>query len=529
MATKTNYKLILILLIIIAFFIRLPGLNHFAAMDEKGWLSSEFWLNWHPPLSILMHTLFRFILGSNVWVSKLLMLLVGLVNICLVYFVSKDLFSEKAAIFAAGLMTFGAYPTLASLQIDIDGSFLMMFYLLSTWMFLKYEKTKERKWLVLTGIGSGLAMLTKFPGVFIFGILGLYYLLKTKNIVKTFKVFVPVILVGLVVFSIYPLTVLASGSSMLADNLRHFSRYTSPGEFNLGLLLVQYMLSVIWLGPLFIVLFLISVKKWNKKYLLPIVWISLIFVFYTFVNTDNFKPIERYFTVLLAPLSMIVGNFLSKAKIKISKTLIVSFIASLVLIFIFSQSADFINFYPKTAFVSRAMSLDWNFYLPITGSSGPIGFFLDFQVVGFSFLVSMLLLGAYLGLKNKKTSAVILAVIIGVGFGYNVFVMQEFLFSTTSPSVNKISYEVLDYIKDNEYDEVKVFRNTAFQYYLPHLNVTILDFEDEFSEEEIIGDFAIIDFPTINKESILWEKLSRCQKVGFFEDKGVVLGYLFYC
>lgn len=530
---------IFFLILILALIIRLPGLFHFAAVDEIGWLSWDEWKNWHPPLSILVHSFFRLVFGNFVWVSKLLLMLVGLANICLVYLIARRVYNNKSALFSAAIMAFSAYSILASLQIDIDGSFLMFFYLLSSFSFVEFEQTKKRKWKVLTGVFAGLAILTKYPGIFILGILFVYKILKEKKVAGAIRLFIPITLIALSIFSIFPISSLIIGSGSFTDSINHLVKYVSPGEFNLALLVIQYLLSVIWLGPFFLFLLLLSLKKVGRKDYLFLIWIFVIIIFYTFVNSDNFKPIERYFAILVAPLSLIIGNYLSKIKLNKKHLMIFSivFLFSTITLLMFNGQGDFIPFYPKTAFIQRAIDFEWNFYLPITGSSGPIGFFVNFNVIAYSFIFTSAAAFVLFFMKPRAFK-VLVCLLLAVSISYNFFIVQEYLTSSTTPSVNKVSYELLDYSTTNHLEEpIYVFRNKVFRHYLQDFydDIRIINFDSEFNQDKVddirsnAKTVIVIDFPTMNKESFLWQEINACKKEGEFSDKGVILGYVFIC
>jgi len=62
-----------------------------------------------------------------------------------------------------------------------------------------------------------------------------------------------------------------------------------------------------------------------------------------------------------------------------------------------------------------------------------------------------------------------------------------------------------------------------------------LDFKDEYDEDtaalihEKKPTVVVIDFPAINKQSILWQTLMECKLTNIYKDKEIVLGYIFDC
>jgi len=533
---------ILLLIILFALAIRVLGLFQVAAYDEHCWLGWNECPIWHPPLSQLSHLLFREIFGSFDWVGRSFIVLIGITNLVLVYLLSKKLYNKKAALFAAALMAFGAYPLLASLQLDIDGSFLLLFYLLTTLFFVEYEQTKRSLWLVLAGLAFGLSLLSKYSGIFILPILGLYHILKNRNILWSVKTFIPLALIGLVVFSFFPLISILTHSILFQESITHLQGYAGSAAINIPLLLIQYLLSLIWMGPLLIGLLALSLIRPRKQDLLSWIWITLIFVVYTLLNKDNFRPLERYFIILVAPLSMIGGNYLSRLNLNKKHLIVLSALTliSLSTLLALNLKGDLLPFYPKEAFINRALSLDWNFYLPITGSSGPIGFFLNFGAIAFCFIssVACISLSFIFWSRKRAISAWLIVIFLAISLSSNLFVVQEFLLSSTSPNINKISRQLIDYSLSHELNQpVFVFRNYAFRYYLreKYGDITPIDFElenDEQKVDELVkarGTVIVVDFPKINEKSIFWQKIQTCKLVKNFEDKKLKLGYIFDC
>jgi predicted membrane-bound dolichyl-phosphate-mannose-protein mannosyltransferase len=537
-----NEKKLLFALLLVALIIRLPGFLLVANTDEYAWLTIRTWANWHPPLSILSHTLFSYLLGSQVWVSRLLIILIGLANLLLVYLLAKELYTQKAAIISGLIMAFGAYPLLASLQIDIDGSFLLLFYLLTSFFAVKYLKTGRNNWLYLAGISFGAGMLSKYTGLFILPILFVYYLLEKRPPLNAVKSVAIIFLIGALVFSLFPLISLLIGSESFLGTIGHLARYTTARDINFSMLLIQYLLSVLWMGPFLLGLSLLAIQKKDSGSRLPLAWLVLIVLFYTLLNKDNFKPIERYFTVLIAPMALLIGNYLSKVRFD-KKQILCCILSSILLFsafFLINTKGDIINFYPKQGYIERALSLDWNFYMPITGSSGPVGFYINFYIIAISFILAGLLLALHLGLRlahMEKASKWLLIALLSVGAAYNLMFVQELLFSPTSPNINQINIDMLDYARAHNLPApVYIFRNYAWGYYLGdrYGELNYLDFgiendEGKINEATNNSTLLIIDFPQINKDSGFWKSLSKCELKAEFEDKGVILGYVYKC
>jgi hypothetical protein len=107
-----------------------------------------------------------------------------------------------------------------------------------------------------------------------------------------------------------------------------------------------------------------------------------------------------------------------------------------------------------------------------------------------------------------------------------------------APNINKVSGQLIDYsLHGNLSKPIYVFRNYALKYYLGETygEINTLDFDIENNSQEVEkilssgGTVLVIDFPKINEDSLFWQGLQGCKLLKSFEDKNVVLGYVFSC
>ena len=123
-----------------------------------------------------------------------------------------------------------------------------------------------------------------------------------------------------------------------------------------------------------------------------------------------------------------------------------------------------------------------------------------------------------------------------------------------------MSNEAVTYLLKEDYKlPLFVFRNIGFEYYLEDRfgrsrdeignlcntysdsscieksKTYYLDFNDESKKETISlidknhPTVAVIDYPQINKQSGLWQRLMKCDIAKTFSDKGMTIGYVFSC
>ncbi|MGV8150744.1 MAG: ArnT family glycosyltransferase [Candidatus Woesearchaeota archaeon] len=551
------------------------------------------------PLTTWTRILFSSIFGINTITLKLVSIIFGLLTILISYYLAKEIYDEKTAIWTTIIMGLSAWYVLGTTSISFDASFLTFYYVLTIFCFVKYinndtnnnnnikhKKSHFRKnyWLYLAGISFGLAMLTKLNAILIVLILIIYYFFKKipwsshkDNNKKTYRNLILLIhnfiknfsiigITSLLIFSIFPILAYFTDWSYFTIVMGHTAVFSNP-SFNISLLLIQFFLAIVWIGPFLIGSYFLKLILFEKKDILMNIWIIVVAIFFTFVVQENFRPLERYFFVILPALSILAANTITKFKFE-KKHLVIFLISTIfftISFFLLNINNETIPFYPKTEFITKALEFQWNFNVPFTGDQGPIGMNVAFSMIAISFIITatLLVIMAYYFLlekkkeyanfslnkkiknnekksSNKKISkalSYLFLMFLAITFSYNIFMLQEMIFNTTHPNIDKINKETIAYANSvNLKEPVFVFRNNAFKYYIgyKYQNIQMLDFRDEYNMTTIQrirsgGSIIIIDFPSINKNSPLWTEINECTKIKEFSDKGQILGHIFEC
>ncbi len=488
-----------------------------------------------PPLTNWTRILFTEIFGLSVQSIRLASITFGLLSILLTFLIARLLYDEKTALLAAALLVISAWHILGTTAIAFDGAFLTFYYLLTIFCFLNYYSSKNRLWLVLTGVSFGLAMLTKYNAILIIPILLVYSLLKRDSLKKILKDYAIIGLAGIIVFAAFPALSYATDFSYFITTLHHTKVFASQG-LDLALLLIQYLLAAVWLGPLFIGLYLLSWFNRDKRDWLFHAWIAVVFIFFTFVVQDNFRPVERYFLVLLPALAILGSKTLLNFRFWKEKKILISSLAIsfLMLFYLNLSSQTTLPFYPKTNFIDAVTSGNLNVLLPFTGDQGPIGMHVALNGILLVFALSAISLALFFIYRKP----ILLALFLGVALSHNFIMAEEHLLSLTHPDINKVSKETLDIADSLTLKEpIYIFRNYGYRLYLEqkYSDIRILDFDDEFNAtvaQDIIQKHAsviVVDFPTLNKDSLLWKTLQDCTLIQDVKDKGTVLGHIFSC
>lgn len=389
MMKKTKLIKYILVILLFALFLRIINIQKTIVFDEYTVLQSA--TNYNEaglskfteltPLSSWIIIFFKELFGNTEIVMKLTSIFMGISTIFVLYLLTKEIYNEKAALWAIILISISAWNILGTTSISIDGAFLTFFYILTIFFYFKYIKLNTRVWLYLTGVAFGLAMLTKLNAILIIPIILMYSLFNEgiQNIKskleqiefykKLFFDFLIIFILSILVFSIFPILAYITDWSYFQIVLGHTKVFTNV-SFNLSLLAIQFMLAIFWAGPLFIGLYILALFNFEKKDILLYSWIATVFLFFTFVVQENFRPIERYFMVFLPALCILGGRFLSKIKFdkKQIAFLMVSFLIFFGIILLLNiLPSNTIPFYPKINFINSIINLNWNFLVPFTG------------------------------------------------------------------------------------------------------------------------------------------------------------------
>lgn len=156
-------------------------------IDEAYYYSYTLYPEWsyfdHPPMVGLFGKISTIIFGVD---SELgfrgLPLIVGTVNLILIFYTAKAIKNAMAGLIAALLYSASIYGSVISGSFILPDSPLNLFWLLSLFFIVKYYKTqcKNGYYLVLFGIAAGLAFLSKYSALFLW--LGMIlFLLREKQ------------------------------------------------------------------------------------------------------------------------------------------------------------------------------------------------------------------------------------------------------------------------------------------------------------------------------------------------------------
>lgn len=156
-----------------------PDWSHFDHPPMVGWVIQLFSLN------LLLDSEFFIRLASVVFMTA---------NTYIIYRIGKDIKDAQTGFYAALLFTASIYAFVITGIFIMPDTPLMLFWLLAFWMAAKAEKKQN---LVLFGLFAGLAMLSKYSGVFLWVGMGLYILIFNRKQLKNPYLYISLLLSAL--------------------------------------------------------------------------------------------------------------------------------------------------------------------------------------------------------------------------------------------------------------------------------------------------------------------------------------------
>lgn len=154
--------------------------------DEVYYWTYALYPDWshfdHPPMVGWMIQLFSLnLLFDNEFFIRLASVVIMTANTYIIYRIGKDIKDTRTGLYAALLYTASIYSFVITGIFIMPDTPLMLFWLLAVWMAIKSEKNQ---YLVFFGLFAGLAMLSKYSGIFLWGGMLLYILVFNRKQLK---------------------------------------------------------------------------------------------------------------------------------------------------------------------------------------------------------------------------------------------------------------------------------------------------------------------------------------------------------
>ncbi|MEI7512151.1 MAG: glycosyltransferase family 39 protein [Candidatus Uhrbacteria bacterium] len=448
---KQKHWLIACVLLFVLFVgLRLPLLSQIYHQDEYKWAQIEdpkYGLQGsipHPPLVETLYRAWGGVFGYDY--LRGLPLLVTCVNILLGMFLVRRWFGEKAALWYGLILTVMTASLQASTQIDIDGAFLPLWSLIAFWGATDIKDPKLRKrGIVILAIAMFGGFITKISYILVPIVLIAEALFDGRLKVKRSY------LISAFTFSILAVVLWISP---VLNGIGFVTYAKSFGFLNIHRdyfeLLLLCLKSTVLLGPVAVVA-LLSAFKQPKRYMFQILLVVSQLLFYIVIFDFTHRTLERYLLALALPIAMVAGDALSQWMDREAIRSKGGWIGALIVLALFSGLTfvlpkEAIPLHPKEQFVQKVVHMDLGFLIPISGGSGPIGFFVPTDVTIFSFAIVMILC-AFLVFK-KQDKRLILPLILLL-FAFPLLADEEFSFGKLFGNASRLAIDATAWVNNN--------------------------------------------------------------------------------
>lgn len=490
----------------------------------------------HPPIGEFLYRQAGFLIGYDNF--RIVPFVFGLLNLFLLFYLSKIIFNSKTALWITGLFTISFYSLLASLMVDTDGAIMPFFLLLSSIAYYKiriqnFSLSKQSyKWLVLLLISVVCGFLVKVSFFLVPTSLALDFLIQ-KRVFSNNKLLLKYLLYGLGVVVFFAVILFLAKTIFpffdLSKAIKYWEHFANFSNRGWGQTSIQFIKALFYLSPLLVITPFVADKEILKDTRPFVLFVALGLIFYILLFDFSIGALDRYFQFLIVPLCIISGAVLSKyIEYKKDYRLICPIIIS-VAIFLLQFLYHFVpSLHPKSEWINRIMSLKWNFLYPFSGGSGPLGFYISFAFIGLFWVSSFILFLAFL--KNRNLKGFVLLGLLVFGLFYNIVFIQEYLFGKINGYAPALVRDATEFIKnnpdikkvvvynDNGGDEIrKTGKYEKRLYTSPQFDVkqkveTINNFSGHYLE---------IDIPPIDPKSVYREYLDSCVLVFDKNDKKI--------
>jgi hypothetical protein len=485
------------------------------------------------------------VVGSGIGYEhlRLVPIVISFAVLALLFVYTRRRFGIGAGLSAVGVYVFSAYGILGSVQIDIDGAFLPLFTLMA---FLGYEllldaKTKKARMLALALLGGAtvLGFSAKLAFLLVPVTLIGHYLLTRPGVGDLIKKHMRALVVA------GGVAALLLGLMFIFWEQIYFFRYvdnfTSFSGRDYVQVLFQCVKAALYLSP--VVLGLVLGVRHARDLSLWFVFLGANIAFYFVLFDFTHRTFDRYLLFIVLPMAVILGVTFARAYERVAQGLQKHFLtmlaASGILAFVITQVLAtlphrVIPLIPKTAFIESFLSLRLDFLLPMTGGSGPVGYYLPVDALlllwGFALLALFL---CFVGTERVRTYA--LAVFIGVSFAHTALVTHEYLTGARYGYLPQVVQELLAEIKNQDLGPILTYNDIgAYELhemgkygarFYPHTEFVASNIEKLKAHE---GEFLVVGLPLIAPDSVYGRFFASCGILAEASD-GVIAGKVLNC
>ncbi len=529
---KHEWFIVLVLLLTFI-LIRLPGVNSPLHQDEYKWpvIVNPATANGveipHPPIGEFIYRTAGEIIGFNVH-FRFVPLFFGAINLLMLYYFLRMNFGRLVAIIGATLFTLSYFSILASLMVDTDGQIIPFFFLLALIGYGKSQISSGKKrisWLVLLAVASILGFFVKVSFALVICAITADWLwgkksqMTKKDVLEYLGYGFGGILILIILLFLSQYVFNFFNLSKALAYWEHFANL-NRNWFQTG---IQVVKAILYTSPfiLFVPFFL---SKEDIKKIRPfLLYIIFGMIFYTILFDFSIGALDRYLQFLIIPLcaisAVVIVSVMQSGDNKRNREYIFLGTIFALILFMTVFVPHFVpSLQPKSAWISRALSLKWNFLYPFFGGSGPLGFYVSFLFMALSWIVSVILIA--IGLIKPHLRKMVILILIPIGLAYNLTFTEEYLFGKINGSAPKLLNGAVEFIKndqviksvivynDNGGNEIQNIGKYKRRLYLDPMFFGQIDYMNQNK-----GFYFVLDVPRIDPESLYVKYFNSCKIV----------------
>ena len=555
MKEKLRKNWLIIAIVLVFFLSRFLAFGQMYHQDEYKWVmivDPSYGLNYesdHPPLVGFLYHIIGVVFGYAH--LRLLPIIASSFLLLGIFFLASKLYGRKAAWWTVGILSISVYNFIASNQVDIDGALLPLAGIIAIYCFYRIDfsdirNKKQRLWITAFIISIIFGFLIKLSFALVLGALITEYCIRKKPskklVLASVGIFAGIIAVLTIVVLIMKYVLNIEHATRFLQNVTKFGflNFTSRDYFQVLFLGTK---SLVLASPILLGLYIIvfSSREYIRRYRFWLILLLYNVLFYFVVFDFTNRTIERYMMFLILPSSIIAGSIIAdKWRLKI-KDMSVRFYGIVTFFVVITLIPFFYNYailplYPKNVYIEKLKSFDLNFLIPITGGSGPIGFYVLVSYVVIGFMISIGSIVIYRLAKQESHKKIALAVFVVSALLYNLILNEEYLFGKIYGSVNKVAFAVTNEVINNpKIDKVITYYDIAgyelndSKKYGRRFYVAPMFTQSNIGKfSDYTGYYSVVDFPLIDTTSIYWRYLQSCQTIFKVQDKNIN-GYIFDC
>jgi 4-amino-4-deoxy-L-arabinose transferase-like glycosyltransferase len=474
-------------------------------VDEHGRMLKIF--DAHTPFSFLMIAPFVQFFGLNEAVIRAPFVIFSLLTIVLIYFLGKDLGGARLGLLAAFLLAITRLHVEFAQVVDIDGSLLTFFMLLTMYLLFKWWKFKKPQLFAMFVASFVIAFLIKEAMFLFLFALFLYYAIlerRSKGMKKFLAIFI-------IVSSIFAASLFAISYIYKTDYLDGIFRTSTRFAFqrastNAFQRLYQYVGINTWgfTAPLVVLAIISLLHAWRTKnnfYRLMVITTLVFVLFYTLVLGLN-----RYFIPIIPILCLLIANYLISLKIKLKSSTIACISISIVAVMI--------------AFYSLGMRTDLIFLNNIRSHAYLI--ILPYALTALPVLLLVL---------RKKSAAIILLVALTIAF--NLYFAIESLNPLAAPNYYRAVADASNFIKSKNLDKLATMNDIGYYAKRDYYNLEFPEMTVEhiaaLVKEGRLKNFLVRTNSILMQPGVYEYLQNNCKKIGSSLSKGTEIFAAYSC